>query len=532
MKTKTKNIIIVSATVIAVVAVIIGVIIAVSQSDKSASPQKYLDLGNHYLLELDYEQALVQFKRVIEIDPKNIPAYLGGTDAYLHLNNTQGAVDWLTAGINATDNENLTLVLTGVEKSVVEGYIALAEAYEAEDLHEKALELLKRVYDETGDEIIGRKLGIIKASEIQFRDDYIIDWEDTAFENLIRQYLGKENGDIHYDDVKLIEKIEIWRQIIAKPDEQFWTSYSENDFEIGDGRKGLKDGQIKTLADLEHFTSLKDLSVNYQESLDISALTKTDKIDCLHRLETLILNGDNITNISIVSELIALRSLSLAYNDITDISPISLLIELQNISLVNNKQISSVEPLKGLRKLSYVVISGVNAVDLSIFVGMPELRNMNLVDIENIDYSILKQLHLDYLEITCDDATFQIVKQLTTLTSLRLHGQGIWSYDEGDLTQTGVLTNISGIEQLINLTKLDLLAFNCHDISPLAALKIKQLELYLPNDCDLNPLTQISSLEKVVVPDIYYSSETSESDSLIDRVRAILPNVEVATDWR
>lgn len=508
-----------------ILSLILCVVIALSllasctQSEQPLTVAELLDLGEKYLFELNYEQALVQFLKVIEVEPMNVRAYLGGTDAYLHLDRIQDTVDCLTAGIDTTDNKNLALVLVGVKKSVIEGFIALAEAYGAEGWYEKALELLQRVYKETGNEIIGRKLGIVQASEMKFRDDYVIQWKDPAFENLIRQYLGKESGDIHYDDVKLIEKIEIWGQIIEKTGESLIASHSADWFRTRDGREGKKDGGIKTLVDLAHFTSLNNVSVNYQENLDISALSDIINIDCLHRLTNLGLNGNGITNISVVSELIALKSISLGYNDIMDISPISMLIELEKIDLGNNNQLSSTEPLRGLRKLSSVTVSMVNAVDLNIFVGMPELRRMNLVSIESIDYSILTQLYLEYLEITCDNATFQIVKQLKTLTSLRLHGAGFWNPESK--SQSGELTNISGIEMLTNLTKLDLLA-PCYDISPLSSLNIEQLELNIPDDCDLTPLTKIASLKKVIVPKNY--------GNLIDRVRDLLPNIEVTSD--
>lgn len=488
------------------------------------SAAELLALGEKYLLELDYEQAIVYFTKVIEIEPMNVRAYLGGTDAYLHLDKVSDAIGWLATGIEATDNNNLAHVLTGVEKSIIEGYIALAEAYEAEGWYEKALELLQRVYDETGDEIIGRKLGIVQASEMVFRDDYIIQWKDPAFESLIRKYLGKESADIHYDDVKLIEKITIWSQIIAMQDENFRTSYSENHFNLGDGREGAKDGEIRSLADLEHFTSLKSLTVNHQMDLDISALTNTDSIDCLLRLETLSLVADNISDISVVSELIALKSLSVAYNNVVDISPVSMLIELTSIQISNNKQIASAEPLRGLRKLSSVSLSRITKVDLNVFVGMPELRSMNLVGIESVDYSILMQLNLDYLEITCDDSVFQIVKQLASLTSLRLHGQGSWNNG----AQTGGLTNITGISSLNSLTRLDLLAPNCHDIAAISSLKLERIEIDLPDDCDLTPLKSIASLSKVIVP----RSNNSEAgeNSLLERVRVLLPGIEVTTE--
>lgn len=183
----------------------------------------------------------------------------------------------------------------------------------------------------------------------------------------------------------------------------------------------------------------------------------------------------------------------------------------------NNEHLSSAEPLRGLRKLSSVSISDVNTVDLNVFAGLPELRKMNLVGVENIDYSALAKLQLEYLEITCDDEIFQTVKQLKSLKSLRVHGYG-------------GLTAINGIEALTNLYRLDLLAPDCHDISPLSSLKLEYLELELPDDCDLTPLTKISTLKKVVVPD-YYMGPAESGTQLMDKVRALLPNVEVASDW-
>ncbi len=87
------------------------------------------------------------------------------------------------------------------------------------------MEILRCVYNETGDEIIGRKLGIVEASSIEFRDDYVIEWKDGEFEWLIREYLDKPSGDIHYDDVKLIEKIEIWGEIIREDEEEIKKTY-------------------------------------------------------------------------------------------------------------------------------------------------------------------------------------------------------------------------------------------------------------------------------------------------------------------
>ena len=44
-----------------------------------------LDLGEKYLLELNYEQALMQFFKVIEVEPMNPRGYTGAAEAYVGL---------------------------------------------------------------------------------------------------------------------------------------------------------------------------------------------------------------------------------------------------------------------------------------------------------------------------------------------------------------------------------------------------------------------------------------------------------------
>ncbi len=71
-----KRTIICIAVGLAVALTVVG-IIALSNSNAAPSPAELLSLGEKYLSELDYEQALVQFLKVIEIEPMNERAYLG-----------------------------------------------------------------------------------------------------------------------------------------------------------------------------------------------------------------------------------------------------------------------------------------------------------------------------------------------------------------------------------------------------------------------------------------------------------------------
>lgn len=56
-----------------------------------AKPKKQLDLGHKFLIEQDYEQAIVSFKKALKIDPLNENAYLGMADAYVGMGDFEEA---------------------------------------------------------------------------------------------------------------------------------------------------------------------------------------------------------------------------------------------------------------------------------------------------------------------------------------------------------------------------------------------------------------------------------------------------------
>ena len=70
--------------------------------------QGQYDLGIRLLNEGDYENAIVAFQAAIQIDPKNVDAYVGLAEVYLAMNDPQAAVDALSQGWNAVDDEDRT----------------------------------------------------------------------------------------------------------------------------------------------------------------------------------------------------------------------------------------------------------------------------------------------------------------------------------------------------------------------------------------------------------------------------------------
>lgn len=63
------------------------------------TPAELLDLGEKYLHEMNYEQALVQFLKVIEAEPMIPRGYTGAAEAYLGLGDNDSAIAILQQGL-------------------------------------------------------------------------------------------------------------------------------------------------------------------------------------------------------------------------------------------------------------------------------------------------------------------------------------------------------------------------------------------------------------------------------------------------
>lgn len=73
-----------------------------------------ISLGDKYLSEGNYKEAILAFEAAIKIDPKNVPAYLGIADAYIALGDVPSAVAALQKGIDITNNAEIKLKLDNI----------------------------------------------------------------------------------------------------------------------------------------------------------------------------------------------------------------------------------------------------------------------------------------------------------------------------------------------------------------------------------------------------------------------------------
>ncbi len=89
-------------TIIAIVLVCFGAACGSGQS-----LEELLELGQRYLLEENYEEAVVAFEKAIALDEKCVDAYVGAADAYVGLDKTDEAIRVLEAGYENTQDEGL-----------------------------------------------------------------------------------------------------------------------------------------------------------------------------------------------------------------------------------------------------------------------------------------------------------------------------------------------------------------------------------------------------------------------------------------
>lgn len=97
-----------------------------------------LKLGEKYLSELQYEEALIAFNKVLEIEPKNVEAKLGIADVFIQTDKVNDAILFLAEELEKYDDAEL--------------YTKLAEIYDNSGEYEKAISLLSQAINKSDDE--------------------------------------------------------------------------------------------------------------------------------------------------------------------------------------------------------------------------------------------------------------------------------------------------------------------------------------------------------------------------------------------
>lgn len=156
--------------------------------------QEQYDLGVQYLSEGNYEEAILAFTAAIEIDPMQVPAYVGRGNAYVLLSETEDYSSWpegmTSAEVSEMNREkNLNAARADYEKAIevdetdAEAYLRLADFYIRSGDYDKALEILQQGQEKADDDRLTKKIQ-------EFEDGTITDLSGE-----LRAVLNEKSGE-------------------------------------------------------------------------------------------------------------------------------------------------------------------------------------------------------------------------------------------------------------------------------------------------------------------------------------------------
>lgn len=237
---------------------------------------------------------------------------------------------------------------------------------------------------------------------------------------------------------------------------------------------------IRDLTGLEFAKQLERIEFRHNMITDLSPLAG------LTQLNNIKLRGNYITDVTPLAELIRVDWLGLEQNRITDLSPLSRLTRLQGIGISGNPVVD-VSPLANLTSLQRI---DAWQTPISDFSSLAALRVLRWIEYGN-DKSI---------------TALPSLTGLKALRRLEIHGCGLSDLSAlAELTQlqwlelvNNAITDLSPLKDLTNLTHLNLDANLISDVSPLSELTKLNL-LYLENNVisDVSPLSTLANLQRL-----------------------------------
>lgn len=250
------------------------------------------------------------------------------------------------------------------------------------------------------------------------KNEELLSFSDPVFEALLKTELGL--NDIYPSDLDSFTGIQIVADqflFLSGPDRpgKSICLYGEDTFEYEDV-KYTGYGTIKTLEDIQYFSSLSTLKIVLQPNIDTSTIPNIDnftQINFTHskladigfladavNLTVLSLSTNDITDISSIVNCKKLKLLDLNYNHVSDLTPIGNLTSLNDISFYDN-EISDISPLKNLTSLTDIGMYQNAITDISVLSDLPNLTYVELINNQINDVSPLENFQsFDRLALT------------------------------------------------------------------------------------------------------------------------------------
>lgn len=227
-------------------------------------------------------------------------------------------------------------------------------------------------------------------------------WKDRAMERMVRMALCVDTDHpITGKDLAGITSLKIVGKTHASANGVLDALNSVEGYTIH-GVTYTERGDIKTLDDLVHFTSLNKLVIGYNNVSDISAVIFLTQLETLglycndisditplsglQKLHYLYVYNNNIADISPLQNLTGLKMLFIQNNQITDITPVSQLSQITTLHISANK-VSNIDAVSNLKSMCSFYASDNNITDISGLKALEKLTDLSLAGNPITDYT-------------------------------------------------------------------------------------------------------------------------------------------------
>lgn len=285
-------------------------------------------------------------------------------------------------------------------------------------------------------------------AEITFREELI--------EEAVRKELGLSKTDkITASMLKNVRKLRIVGKEILDDEDTFWGEGHHVDGK--DSSFGSVRGNITDLSDLAQMVNLEELALCNQKIEDISGLKELP-------LKKLYLSKNMITDFSVLLNLIDLDTLCIMENPAENLSVIGECTGILRLN-IQGMNLTDIDFLKNL-SLDYLDMSNVE-VENNIFEPLTEMKKLNtlcMCDVNEAAAETLSQMStLKALFMWGDSTILENLKPLKGMTQLET------------LAFTTQISSLEGIEQFPSLNFLSVSFSLVKDLSPVTGAKNLQV---------------------------------------------------------
>ena len=310
--------------IIAILIIALGVILSIHihSAKQWEALAIQLDLGNKYLNELDYEQAIIAYEAAIEIDPMSVDAYLGLADTYINMEDFEKAMEVLQVGYDATGDERLKEKITELEEIISTGIFLIDKDNDGK--HDNDVRIITHIIQEQ------RALGAIVDENLD-SEQYV--WVDGRLTE-IEWVNMKLSGEISFAGLVQLQRI-----VCA-------TSYYESSAWTLENLKDNNEEPCSFLTgiDVSNNKNLKilDLTGNNIKDIDVANNPNITELYCAHNILLKLIINNNIL----------LEIIDCSYNELTqlDINNNTLLSivcchdnKIEKLDVSNNKELEWLE---------------------------------------------------------------------------------------------------------------------------------------------------------------------------------------------